>query len=1479
MRQLLVLVVLVLLMQVVIHHGVATSAAFDSLTLLTTGFILVGAYTMGELARRMRLPALLGYLAAGVLFGPKLVGLVLGDPSLAPLGSQAIRELGLVNVLAVGVIGTMGGGEIKLPELRENLGKLAAICGAVFVLVLPLVAGVVLALTFVIPSVVPFLAELPLAGRIAGALLFGALAVGMSPAATLAILQEVHARGRFTSLVLGVVVIGDLILVATFLLVLALAKLLISPEGLTLASLADQLPHIAAEFGWALALGVVVGVAFISYLRFVHREVLLFSLALVFVTAFVASRLHAETLLAFLVAGFIVQNFSRHGHTLVEAFERIALPVFVVYFTAQAANLDLIAVTVYLPLTLILVGLRSGLFVLGVGFGARVAGVDETTRRRLQVSFFSQGGVDLVLAAMVAEAIPGWGAQVQTVTMATILFYVVGGPLFLARALDAAGESAAARERGAEQLASSVPPEAAALELADAVTELVLPRASDPALLRRLEQLHEVVSSVRTGLIEGEILARSRRRSAVVEELAATISSALELELEPESSDAALGSDAQEACARLDAAVAEAGIEIEYPEVAPFNGRSLLALFAGLDRAQDFSQNFRVSRGAALFEARGGRWARTIRVVRRVRRSVVGPGHRTVPLGRLWRHDVALAVPVALWRSTRPIEAQLWHALLEHYRLTRAGLEALARGTWAAPEHDSHDGHDSHAGESAAASGAHKQAPVSVTQWLTGKQAEAATREATIGEQLNRSDRELEHGLLTGLGHSWSTFLASVEIAGTLELPAWRTRPSRRYDAAQAASAELLERSARDREAGAGRFDALLALAHAEHVATSIHLAALEFEHSFTSILAALGQDFDDTLARIATTEPEPGPDQHELDRALVRMGEHVEGLRTQLTALAVAQPPALLLALANAPDQLAPSTELALADPLNPDPRRTSIRLRGWLAQTLLHDFGVARASADDELGVGLDGLRQTLIHIARVADYHLGTPASVIDAGLSERLTALLEGARAQVEALAKLVREHVEDTIATAERTGLEPIRSARWDELRRRQRRLEDGPRAAMFDWLRERRVAFIDRARTLGHTLGDEFSALSSDRHTASAVAAWRRLLFGSRSTMPDPYQRLFTSVPAETIGLLINRPELQTLKTAAEAWLGGRSGAILVYGDRGVGKRTLVRQLLQSVGPHVSVHWLRLSPALEREAELVRGLAPLLGVGDADPAADLSSLQQQVLALTSTRLSHGPEHDARAQPRPMLVIENAERLFRRTGAGLERVRRFLDLVAATSDQVLWVVLIAEPAVPVLDAALELRARFEPAVRVPAMDAAQLAAVLDGRHRLSGYPLRIDAGMPSLTEWVRGPQTAWRLRRGLEQAAYERLAQLSGGNVRQALRLWLAAARVDPRDGSVVVGPLPGYPCPLLADLPVSSRVLLAALMLHGPLRRTDLVGLQGPELLDLDTELTRLARRGLVMLDEGGAPDSRVIQVETRLVQPLTSELRACNLL
>ena len=48
-------------------------------------------------------------------------------------------------------------------------------------------------------------------------------------------------------------------------------------------------------------------------------------------------------------------------------------------------------------------------------------------------------------------------------------------------------------------------------------------------------------------------------------------------------------------------------------------------------------------------------------------------------------------------------------------------------------------------------------------------------------------------------------------------------------------------------------------------------------------------------------------------------------------------------------------------------------------------------------------------------------------------------------------------------------------------------------------------------------------------------------------------------------------------------------------GDRGVGKRTLIRQVLASIGDRVDAHWIALRPELEQEADVARAFAEAVG--------------------------------------------------------------------------------------------------------------------------------------------------------------------------------------------------------------------------------------------------------------------------------------------
>ena len=89
MRRLVILALLLGGMQLVLKAGPAEARGQ---ALLTFGFLILAAYSVGELAKQFRLPKIVGYLAAGAVFGPD---------ALAVVPQASVEQLGSVSNLAI----------------------------------------------------------------------------------------------------------------------------------------------------------------------------------------------------------------------------------------------------------------------------------------------------------------------------------------------------------------------------------------------------------------------------------------------------------------------------------------------------------------------------------------------------------------------------------------------------------------------------------------------------------------------------------------------------------------------------------------------------------------------------------------------------------------------------------------------------------------------------------------------------------------------------------------------------------------------------------------------------------------------------------------------------------------------------------------------------------------------------------------------------------------------------------------------------------------------------------------------------------------------------------------------------------------------------------------------------------------------------------------------------------------------------------
>ena len=213
--QLLVLAALGGLVALVVRWGGVPSLPGAG-TIVSVGFLLLAGSLTASLLERIGLPHLTGYLLAGALAGPHLLGLV---------DQQAVADLEPVNALALSLIALAGGAELRLDGLRQGLRSLGwstllhnlpvlLISGGVFYLARPLI---------------PFARELPGGALLAVALLWGVVAITRSPAATLAIITQTRASGRLTTATVNFVMSSDVVVVVLLALALTVTRPLLSP--------------------------------------------------------------------------------------------------------------------------------------------------------------------------------------------------------------------------------------------------------------------------------------------------------------------------------------------------------------------------------------------------------------------------------------------------------------------------------------------------------------------------------------------------------------------------------------------------------------------------------------------------------------------------------------------------------------------------------------------------------------------------------------------------------------------------------------------------------------------------------------------------------------------------------------------------------------------------------------------------------------------------------------------------------------------------------------------------------------------------------------------------------------------------------------------------------------------------------------------------------------------------------------------------
>ena len=407
-------------------------------TLLSIAVALCAGLLVSRFVKPLKLPAVTGYLIAGILIGPYCLG-KLGVPGLGFPTTADVKALSLFNDVALGFIAFAIGNEFRLSQLRQT-GKQATVIGIFQALTATLMVDLMLiGLHFFI---------LGDSISVADAIVLGAIATATAPAATLMVVRQYKAKGELTDLLLPIVALDDAVGLIVFAVSFGIAKAINCGNYDMVSILVEPLLEIV----FSVLLGFVMGGVFSAAEKYFKSNSKRLSLSITFVILTVALsmmefevggvKIGFSSLLVCMMLGTVFCNVCDFSADMMDKTDKWTSPLYILFFVLSGAELEL---DVFSNLSVIVVGLVY-IFAraFGKGMGASISSkcmkCSPSVQKWLGITLLPQAGVALGMSVTVAQTLGADGELIRNIVLFGVLIYELIGPAMTRIALIHSGD-------------------------------------------------------------------------------------------------------------------------------------------------------------------------------------------------------------------------------------------------------------------------------------------------------------------------------------------------------------------------------------------------------------------------------------------------------------------------------------------------------------------------------------------------------------------------------------------------------------------------------------------------------------------------------------------------------------------------------------------------------------------------------------------------------------------------------------------------------------------------------------------------------------------------------------------------------------------------------------------------------------------------------------------------------------------------------
>ena len=398
--------------------------------ILSVGLLIFTGFIFGELAKKIHLPKISGYILAGILLNPDLLGI---------MSVKFVEHTDPLLTIALSVITFSIGGTLSRSNLK-SAGKTV-----LFLTLYESLSAFLFVFLFMFFSFYFFIPVFQSVSVIlALSLVLASLASPTDPSATLAVIHEYKARGIVSNTVLEIAAFDDIVGIVVYTLAAAFATYFLGKTDI-------QFPHVFVEMGrnigGAILVGTVIGFLFNFLIKIFKNEsdgsLIVITLGLIMLTYGIADYFKFETLLSTMALGAIVVNLNPLATNIFKLIERYTDElVFVIFFSLSGLHLQLSSLTgSFLIIAIFIVARVLGKFT-GIYVGAVQFKTDPKIKKYTAGGLIPQGGIviGLALLLMKNEVYHSISSLVIGIVIGATLIHEITGPVFSRMSLKKAGE-------------------------------------------------------------------------------------------------------------------------------------------------------------------------------------------------------------------------------------------------------------------------------------------------------------------------------------------------------------------------------------------------------------------------------------------------------------------------------------------------------------------------------------------------------------------------------------------------------------------------------------------------------------------------------------------------------------------------------------------------------------------------------------------------------------------------------------------------------------------------------------------------------------------------------------------------------------------------------------------------------------------------------------------------------------------------------